>query len=32
MEGDGWRRTWGKVRAVFAEKKTGCPAVSELEG
>lgn len=23
MEGDGWRRTWGKVRAVLAEKKTG---------
>lgn len=32
MEGDGRRRTWGKVRAVLAEKKTGGPVVSELEG
>lgn len=32
MEGEGWRRTRGKARAVFAKKKTGCPAVSELEG
>lgn len=29
---DGRRRTWGKVRAVLAEKKTGGPVVSELEG
>lgn len=32
MEGDGRRRTWGKVSAVLAEKKTGGPVVSELEG
>lgn len=32
VDGKGRRRTRGKARAVFAEKKTGCPAVSELEG